>query len=490
MGLKFGRGFRFGFSTVGVQHEMGLPGSEFESDWVLWLRDFENIVAGVVSGDRAEDGPGYWHLFRDDHARAVSIGMDAAWITVEWARVFPKPTYDVRVPVERDSEGIKAVYIDYEHIRKLEAYANRDAVEHYREVLLDWRSRGGMVIGCLFHWSLPTWLHNPLAVRRLGVDRAPSGWVDERAVVEFTKFVAYIAHELDEAVDMWYTMNEPLVIARLGYIDIHSGFPPGYLSLEAYEAVVKHLVEAHARAYDTVKLFSKKPVGIVESVAWYTPHTEKDDDVAQRAFEDNLAVLDAVTRGVYRGPRSSFEREDLRNRLDWIGLNYYTRTVVRADAKALHGYRAVPGYGYLCSSGGVSGDGRPCSDFGWEVYPEGIYHTLKSLYNRYRLPIYITENGVADAEDRLRPRFIVSHLYWTHRALAEGVDVRGYFHWNLIDNLEWAKGYSMRFGLFHVDMETKKRYPRPSTYIFKEIAQQKEIPDELLHLVYPAKTRP
>ncbi len=158
MRASFSKDFLFGFSTVGVQHEMGLPGSEFESDWTLWLKDRENIIAGIVSGDKPENGPGYWHLFREDHERAMSIGMNAAWITIEWARIFPKPTFNVEVQVERNREEVKRV-VEEKHIMKLDELANKNALEHYIEILRDWKNRGGYLIINLFHWSMPTWLH-------------------------------------------------------------------------------------------------------------------------------------------------------------------------------------------------------------------------------------------------------------------------------------------------------------------------------------------
>lgn len=484
MTLKFNKSFRFGFSTVGVQHEMGLSGSEFVSDWTLWLHDPENIVAGLVSGDRPEDGPAYWNLFYEDNTRAASIGMDAAWFTIEWARIFPKPTLEVKTPVEKSEDNILNVSIDLEHIKTLEKMANKNALNHYRRILEDWKSRDGLVIVNLFHWSIPPWLHDPVKVRKLGPDRAPSGWLDSRTVVEFAKFAAYISHELDDLVDAWYTMNEPEVVASLGYVSVKSGFPPGYLDLNCYELVRKHMAEAHARAYDAVKLFSKKPIGIVESVADWVPLREEDVDAAEKGFEHNVWPFDAAFKGVLNG----LEREDLKGRLDWIGLNYYTRNVVIKE-ETRPGYTTISNYGYWCTPGGVSNDGRPCSDFGWEVYPEGLYRVLDKIWKRYGVPIYVTENGVADAADKLRHHFIVAHLYQAYRALEKGIDVRGYFHWNLTDNLEWARGYSMRFGLFQVDFKTKKRYARPSALVFREIARGKEIPEYLLHLTEPPRIK-
>ena len=478
---SFPRDFLFGFSTVGVQHEMGLSGSEFESDWTLWLKDEENIIAGIVSGDRPEDGPGYWYLFREDHERALSIGMNAAWITIEWARIFPRPTYSVYVQVEKDREGVKRVVVEEKHIEKLDELANKSALEHYIEILRDWKNRGGYLIVNLFHWSMPTWLHNPLLVRKKGVENTSSGWVDERSVVEFAKFAAYIAYKLGDLPDAWYTMNEPSVISILGYVFINSGFPPGYLDLRAYNLVVKHLAEAHARAYDVIRQYSSKPIGLVDSIAAWTPLRDRDEDVAEKGFMDNIWAFEAAAKGVLHGVK----REDLGNRLDWIGLNYYTRNMVVEDPRSPRGYRVLDGYGYNCSVRGLSKDNRYCTDMGWEIYPEGIYDVSVKLYRRYRKPIYITENGIADSEDRLRSWFIISHLYRVYKAIREGVDIRGYFYWNLIDNLEWTQGFRKRFGLFMVDYTTKKRYPRPSAYVFREIAINKEIPGELLYLANP-----
>ena len=481
--FSLGHEFKFGFSTVGVQHEMGIPGSEFSSDWVAWLHDPENILAGIVSGDSPENGPGYWRLFREDHERARGIGMDAAWITIELARIFPRATLDVKVPVERSGGVITRVLVEDRHLKELEKIADMSALNHYREILSDWKSRGGLVIANLFHWSLPLWLHDPLKVRKLGPDRAPSGWVDERCIVEFAKLAALLARHLSDVVDMWYTMNEPLVVANAGYLQVNSGFPPGYLDLQTYMTVIRNLEVAHAVAYDSVKAYSRKPVGVVESVADWVPLTPADQPGAERGFELNVSIYDSAVKGSIWGTTI----DEIRNRLDWIGLNYYSRIVVKSEDGLPSGFRIVSGYGYGCEPRSFSLDNRPTSDFGWEVYPEGLYNVLTKLYSRYRLPIYVTENGCADLEDRLRPRFIVSHLYQVHRAQREGVDLRGYFHWNLIDNLEWAKGYSMRFGLFEVDMSTKKRFARPSALVFREIAKSKSIPEEFENMVEPPR---
>ncbi|MEM2221222.1 MAG: beta-galactosidase BgaS [Ignisphaera sp.] len=482
MGLKFPRGFVFGFSEAGFQFEMGLPGSEDpNTDWWIWVHDPENIAAGIVSGDLPENGPGYWNLYKQDHDLADRLGMDGARIGIEWSRVFPKPTLDVKISTEIDRDG-NVVYVDVDEraLEELDRLANREAVNHYREMLRDWKDRGKILIVNLYHWPLPIWIHDPIKVRRFGPDRAPSGWLDSRTVVEFAKYAAYIAWKLGDLPDMWSTMNEPNVVYSLGYMNARAGFPPGYLCFEAGLKAARHLIEAHARAYDMLKRYADKPTGIIYATTVVEPLTHEHRDAAEVAYRmQNFEFLDSIVFG-----RSSFigERKDLERHLDYIGVNYYTRQVV-VSSKTLLGWSTVPGYGFACQPGGVSATGRPCSESGWEIYPEGMLTALEKFWKRYGLPLMVTENGIADAMDRYRSRYIVSHLAYIHRAIEGGVDVKGYLHWALIDNYEWARGFGMRFGLHYVDLNTKKRYPRPSALVFKEIARNKEVVDELLHLV-------
>ncbi len=482
MGLKFPKEFIFGFSEAGFQFEMGVPNSEDpNTDWWVWVHDPENIAVGIVSGDLPENGPGYWNLFREDHNIADRLGMDGARIGIEWSRIFPKPTFDVRVSTEIDRDGnILYVDVDEKALEELDRIANKEAVNHYREMLSNWKNRGKFLIVNLYHWPLPLWIHDPIKVRRFGPDRAPSGWLDNRTVVEFTKYAAYIAWKLGDLPNLWSTMNEPSVVYSLGYTNIKSGFPPGYLSFEASLKAAKHLVEAHARAYDMLKKYTGKPVGVIYATPVVEPFTLEHRDAAEKAYRiQNFEFLDSITFG-----KSSFigERKDLEKHLDCIGVNYYTRQVV-VSSKTLLGWSIVPGYGFACQPGGTSAIGRPCSEFGWEIYPEGMLVALERFWERYKLPMIVTENGIADAMDRYRSMYIVSHLAYIHKAIEKGIDVRGYLHWALVDNYEWAQGFRMKFGLCYVDLNTKKRYFRPSALLFREIAKSKEIIDELLHLV-------
>jgi len=268
----------------------------------------------------------------------------------------------VQAYVEEEGGRITQVSLEEGELERLLRLADRDALNHYREIMSDWKSRGGFLIVNLFHWSLPLWLHDPVAVRSRGPDRALAGWLDKRTVVEFAKFAALVARELDDLVDAWYTMNEPIVVARLGYVSVSSGFPPGYLSLKAYEEAKVRLAEAHARAYDTLKEVSGKSVGLVESVSPVTV-LGGEGSLAKLVLREQLAVLDAARFGRL----GSEVREDLGGRLDWVGVNYYTRVVVSPEGSL--GFRVENGYEYLCAPGGSRGIGGPAATSGGRSTP-------------------------------------------------------------------------------------------------------------------------
>ncbi|RLG79985.1 MAG: glycoside hydrolase family 1 protein [Thermoprotei archaeon] len=480
--MKIPKEFMLGASLSSFQFEGGFRGDEDpNNDWWIWVHDWENIIAGIVSGDFPENGPGYWRLFRQDHDLAEKLGMNTLRVGIEWSRIFPRPTFDVKVTVDKDEDGnILHVDIDEKALAKLDEIADQDAVKHYIEMYSDWKNRGKQLIINLYHWPLPLWIHDPIKVRKYGPDRAPSGWLDEKTIIEFVKYAAYVSWKLRDLADMWSTMNEPNVVYEQGYMFIKNGFPPGYLSFEAAEKAKKNLIYAHARAYEVVKKITGKPVGIIYALPYIESlNGEKETLEAIKSYRI-YEFLDLIIKG--KSVRNPILRKELASRADWLGVNYYSRIVF----KFIHGKPIVlQGYGFFCSSSGVSKMGLPCSDFGWEIYPQGLYLLLKEIHTRYNgLPIIVTENGISDKADKLRPKYLVSHLYNTLKARNEGVPVKGYLHWSLIDNYEWAQGFRQRFGLVIVDFNTKKRYIRPSALVFREIALSQEIPEELMHLTH------
>ncbi|MEM4762125.1 MAG: family 1 glycosylhydrolase, partial [Thermofilum sp.] len=202
----FPKGFLWGVSLAGFQFEMGdAEGRALDpnTDWFVWVHDRENIEKGIVSGDLPEHGIDYWHRFREDHALAQELGMNAYRLNVEWSRIFPKPTYAVEVGVEREEGLAVGVSIDESDLAKLEELADAAAVQHYREVIEDLRERGFLVILNLVHFTLPLWLHDPIAARSTNLRKGPLGWVDQRFPVEFAKFAAYAAWKFGDLVDIW-----------------------------------------------------------------------------------------------------------------------------------------------------------------------------------------------------------------------------------------------------------------------------------------------
>jgi len=479
--------FLFGASMSGFQFEMGGSRESIDdkTDWFVWVRDIGNLMNGVVSGDLPENGPGYWDKFKEVHELAKEFGMNAMRVGIEWSRIFPSSTKDVAVNVVREDDKILEVDVSEKALEILDEIANKEAIERYREILSDLREKGFKVIIDLNHFTLPVWVHDPIAIRDHKETNA-LGWVSSDIVVEFAKYASYIAWKLSDLVDLWATLNEPQIVSSLGYIFFRSGFPPAIFSPSWYVRSLYNQMQAHARAYDAIKKFSEKPVGVIYSFTWVDSPEEDQKIIENAMYFNNWYFMD----GVAFGKILNEERPDLK-KLDFIGVNYYTRTVVSGSNVPLNlegwkmFFKTLPGYGYACDPYSLSNDGRPTSEFGWEIYPEGLLKILLALKERYDLPMIVTENGIADSRDILRPYFLVSHLKAVEDAIERNVDVFGYLHWSIIDNYEWAQGYRMRFGLAEVDYSTKTYHPRPSMYVFREITNKRTTLDFSRYLRSP-----
>ncbi len=447
---SFPKSFKFGWSQAGFQSEMGTFGSEDKnSDWYKWVHDPENIHSGLVSGTLPDDGAAYWANYEKFHSNARKIGFKIARIGVEWSRIFPRSTQKIKVPQK----------ISISDLKKLDKIANQDAVNHYLKIFKDLKKNNISLIINLTHYTLPLWVHDPIKVRD-GNLNDKIGWADAGIIEEFRKYAAYVAWRMDHVADQYSTMNEPDIMAMYGYLNMWSGFPPSCNSKKMFEGVIKNLIAGHNCAYQTLKQITKKPVGIVYSNTSFEAQSKKDESAINIAEKEmRWDFIDSI-----------------KNHLDWIGVNYYFRTKLKKEKS---GYSLVSGYGSLCKPNSLSKDNRPVSDFGWEYYPEGIYDVLMKYWKRYNLPIYVTENGIADSKDKLRPNFIVQSILNVHKAMEDGADIRAYMHWSLADNYEWAAGDKMRFGLLGVDYKTKELQWRESASIMKEITKANVIPKNL-----------
>ena len=485
----FPRSFLWGPAISAFQTEAGgsPANADRRSDWWVWSHDAQNIATDRVSGNRVERGPGHWRLYeRDARLARRRLGANAFRFSIDWSRIFPRSTAGASTP------------------RELDDLANQAAVRRYGAELRAIRRRGMTPVLTLNHFTLPVWLHDPIAVRDafagVGPDDPPpavkrGGWLNRSTVREFGKFAAWAAWKYRRQVRLWVTVNEPMVVAVSGYVNVPGAFagwfPPGVFSFPGAIRVVRNLAKANAVAYDAVHRHDPRArVGPVHNMVAFTPSdpgSALDRRGARHAdYIFNRVYLNAVIRGfddrdvdgvVDPGER----RPDLRGRADFIGLNYYFRS--RVSGLAAPASTTVPLFDFLPTNTYAHPQNptappcpTTCTDFGWEIYPEGFRRVL-GITGGYGKPVYVTENGLADADDDLRARYLVDHLRQMRAAMRAGeADVRGYFAWSLVDNFEWAAGYYPRFGFFGYNPRTLQRRERPSARVFRRIARSGDLP--------------
>lgn len=303
--------------------------------------------------------------------------------------------------------------LEWSRIEPEEGKFDEKELEHYRDVISALRERGIGPFVSLWHWTLPVWLQEKGGV-------LASNFPDY-----FARYTGRVLDALQHTIRFWITVNEPEIYALNSYV--RGKWPPQKRRLFSFFSVTHALSMAHRRAYQVIK----------KSL----PDAQVGVAVNQSYFESAGGVVnDVLAWGAERLWNRWFLRH-VSNELDFIGLNYYFHN--RID------------YGLNKNRN------EKVSDMGHELYPEGLYHVLLDL-KKYKKQIYITENGLADAEDKHRAWFIQEHIRWMKKAMDEGADVRGYFHWSLLDNFEWDKGFWPRFGLVEVDYNTMERKVRQS----------------------------
>jgi len=332
---------------------------------------------------------------------------------------------DFDIAADELNQNAHRFSIEWSRIEPQEGKFDETELEHYRHVLEYLKQKNMTTMVTLHHFTTPQWL------------AARGSWEHREVVPFFARFVRKVAEDLASLVDYWCTINEPVIYATLSY---GAGeWPPAKQSKRAVFNVLRHQVAAHKLAYQALHAIdANAQVGLVKNNQYFEPYSN--------------SVLDNLTVWFNSWVQNRLFLNRVRDHLDFIGLNYYFHTKLQFP------YR-------------TKNDNEVTSDLGWEIYPEGLYHVLRDLKS-YNLPIYITENGVADARDSLRAEFIRDHIAKMNRARAEGVDVRGYFHWSLLDNFEWADGFGPRFGLVAVDYQPGERTIRDSARVYAEIAKQ------------------
>lgn len=323
------------------------------------------------------------------------------------------------------------VALEWARIEPREGEYDEKEIEHYRQMIRALKRRNMVPFVNMWHFTLPEWFAQK------------GGFLEKGAPDTFARFCAYVIEKLGDEADFWITLNEPMVYASKGYMQ--GQWPPFQKSPFHYRRVINALIASHCRAYRAMKKIKPSlQIGIAKHNIF---------------FESNWNPINIV----------------LASYADWFWNHRFV--------KAIEGHQDIIGLNhYFWVKYGVTKEEKdryPFSDFGWSLHPTSLLECLRAL-KRYKVPIYVTEHGLSDAKDRYRTAFIKHAAVSLYRAIHDGVDVRGYFHWSLLDNYEWAAGYTQRFGLVEVDFVSRTRTVRPSARYFETICKSNEIDGDML----------
>jgi beta-galactosidase len=443
-GRQFPSGFLFGTATAGFQVEPGCPTVAVDectdplSDWYVYATDATMIAEPntfLTGQDPAEVGPGHYELYETDFDNVTQeLHNNAFRMSLEWSRIFPTST-----------EGVTGY-------ANLLALADPTAVAHYHDVFAALKARGITPLVTINHYTLPTWIHDPVGCHANLASCSPRGWVDaERTVTEMAKFAGFVAAEYGDDVDHWCTLNEPHAVLLPGFLaQTPSRTNPPAVSFRSAEAKIalNAMIQAHARIYDAIHEADLEDadadgvsasVGIVYNII---PTAAQDpQDPAQVTAAENMfylfneVMLNAMTTGRLDHDLDGTAELDatLENRMDYLGLNYYYRMLVKAVPQPF-----LPDYSPLTTF-------NPVDTITDDQYPQGMYDSAMYLHATFGKPIIVTESGVAVTEDlAAQSRYVVQYLSWIHQAMQEGADIRGYFFWALMDNFEWNHGMDQK----------------------------------------------
>lgn len=319
--------------------------------------------------------------------------------------------------------------IEWSRIEPQEGQFNQEALDHYGDIIQKLRARNIEPFITILHRTVPLWFNDK------------GGWSDRSSVQRFQNYAQVLAQNYSQDVRYWMPLNEPVLNVGGGYLA--GKIPPGRKNLFAAVNAYSNMIKAHNAVYSLIHgLRPDALVGTTHAAIYVEPYRNRWYNrlaVAISNYFSNWKFLDGV-----------------KYHSDFTGIQYYTRGVINL-------------LGIFGASGPLVFQPGPASDMGQEIYPAGIYNFIKLVWDRYGQPIYITENGIADRNDRYRAQYIKDHVAAVGRAVAGGMDVRGYFYWSLLDNFEWDKGFWPRFGLYEVDRAAQQRTMRPSAQVYAKI---------------------
>jgi beta-glucosidase len=436
--------FLWGASTSAYQVE-GSPLSDGAgaSIWHRFVRTPGRVFGGQT-GDVACD---HYNRYREDVALMKELGLTSYRFSISWSRILPEGTGRV----------------------------NERGLDFYRRLVDELLAAGIAPNATLYHWDLPAALD----------DRG--GWLNRDVADWFAEYGQVLFRALDDRVTMWATLNEPWVVTDGGYL--HGPLAPGHRNLWEAPRATHNLLRAHARAVQAYRASGRNRIGLVVNLEPKYAASDSPEDAAAVARADaymNRQYLDPVFFGTYpqelidgygeawpEFPASDLD--EIKTPIDFLGINYYKRGITRADDSVI-----------IERATRVDNDRATVTETGWEVFPAGLTQILTWTRDRYGdIPLYITENGAAfydppvafngRVEDPLRVDYLREHIRAVHDAMQQGVDVRGYYAWSLLDNFEWALGYAKRFGIIHVDYGTLQRTPKSSARYYAAVIKARKV---------------
>jgi len=403
--------FFWGVATSAFQ----LEGSA-HADWTLWdplLRSRPHITH-------------HYHLFREDLKLLKDLGVNAYRLSLEWSRIQPvREQWDI------------------------------EAIGHYQKIIDFVRQNDIEPLITLHHFTHPAWF----------IKECP--WHIGQSRSTFLRYIEKVALTLKE-VRYWITFNEPYVFLLGGYLD--GCMPPGIQDISHFIEALKNILICHKEAYDLIH--SSAPdakIGLVHNMVTFAPCQNMNplDRILSRIAQSfyNQSLIDAFLTGrlILRFPlkRTISIPIPIKGKLDFLGVNYFTRVHLRFNPLKKMGIEMMF----------KDRDGHGLTDTGWEIHPDGLEKVLKEA-SRLNIPLIITENGIATSNDEIKIRFIRKHVEILERCIKNGMDIRGYFYWSLIDSYEWLYGFQARFGLYQVDFDTLERRLTPTALFYTSLVKK------------------
>ncbi len=433
----FPENFIFGVASSSYQiegHEYGDAGETHWDTFAATPGNVHNMDNGKIACD-------HYHRYRDDFRLVSSLGLDAWRFSTSWARIFPE---SMNSP-------------------------NQKGLDFYDRLVDEMLARGLKPFLTLYHWELPAYL------------AAQGGWTNKDIALWFGQYASTIGKLIGDRVHSIAPINEPWCVAWLGHFS--GDHAPGLRDIRATARAMHHVLLAHGMAIKALRNLNIDNLGLVVNFEYAEPADDTDSSKFKADLYDaiynqwflggvqNREYPEIVLSSIEKHLPHDWEKDFaiIGEPVDWIGINYYTRKLIRYESDEFPGWIEVDGN--LAKTG-----------MGWEMYPEGLGHFLRRVAKDYAngLPIFVTENGMADnsndfiqvINDHARQKFLKDHIRIVKEVMSEGIDIRGYFIWSLLDNYEWALGYEKRFGLVHVDYDTMVRTPKGSCEALRNSLKQ------------------